>query len=183
MLMLPVAAGPAPFASTCRSRNTATGQSCSKVQCCSSVPPNLALWCQMKLQHACWRWLYAERAHRLLKASGLDATLSKLRVPASGRDARGARASAAGPLAPWATGPPSNVLVWVCLDGNSSLQATCCGQHHPTGGWCRGWGNRCTHSCSSCAGKGKLAAQAQQAGCKCKQEKDQERLPGEVEGR
>ena len=28
------------------------------------------------------RWLYAERAHRLLKANGLNATLSKLRVPA-----------------------------------------------------------------------------------------------------
>ena len=54
------------------------------------------------------RWLYAERAHRLLKASGLDATLSKLRVPAPAGAARVAPAPVQrGALAPCGrTGPP-----------------------------------------------------------------------------
>ena len=54
------------------------------------------------------RWLYAERTHRLLKASGLDATLSKLRVPAPAGATRVAPAPAQrGLLAPCGrTGPP-----------------------------------------------------------------------------
>ena len=70
------------------------------------------------------RWLYAERAHRLLKANGLHATLSKLRVPAPAGATRAAPAPAqAGPLAPCGrTGAPIQ-----CAGAGAPVVATATG--------------------------------------------------------
>ena len=81
-------------------------QSAVSLQQCATklgiVVPNETATCMLE------RWLYAERAHRLLKASGLDATLGKLRVPAPAGATRVAPAPVQqGPLAPCGrTGPP-----------------------------------------------------------------------------